>query len=170
MQHEFLDTNHQYSPRRDFSTTDMDWQARVDFGRMRRERLQRTLDKIRARSKSGVSVNEGDTLLLYTGTYNHYYGKVDYLSQYPGLDESGSGWLVEKGIKIFGVDSPSPDNPISSTYPCHMMCREHGIVHYENLANLDNLVGKRFTFIGLPLRIRGGTGCSMIRNYEIREG
>ena len=109
-------------------------------------------------NKSGVSVNEGDTLLLYTGTYNSYYGKVDYLSQYPGLDESGSGWLVEKGIKIFGVDSPSPDNPISSTYPCHMMCREHGIVHYENLANLDKLVGKRFTFIGFPLRIRGGTG------------
>jgi kynurenine formamidase len=39
-----------------------------------------------------------------------------------------------------------------------MMCREHGIVHYENLANLDQLVGKRFTCIGLPLRIRGGTG------------
>jgi hypothetical protein len=72
VQHEFLDTNHQYSSRRVFSTTDTDWQARVDFGRMRRERLQRTLDKIRARSKSGVSVNEGDTLLLYTGTYNRY--------------------------------------------------------------------------------------------------
>src|SRR3712207_1977171 len=91
-------------------------------------------------SKSGAPVNEGDTLLLYTGTYDRYHGKVDYLSQYPGLDESGSGWLVEKGIKIFGVDSPSPDNPISPTYPCHMMCREHGIAHYENLANLDKLV------------------------------
>jgi kynurenine formamidase len=39
-----------------------------------------------------------------------------------------------------------------------MMCREHGIAHYENLANLDQLVGKRFTFVGFPLRIRGGTG------------
>lgn len=111
-----------------------------------------------AAASSGASINEGDTLLLYTGTYDRFHGKPEYLSQYPGLDESGSAWLVEKRVKIFGVDSPSPDNPISPTYPCHMMCREHGIAHYENLANLDQLVGKRFTFVGFPLRIRGGTG------------
>src|SRR3989440_4965449 len=43
-------------------------------------------------------------------------------------------------------------------YPCHMMCRKYGITHYENLANLDQVVGKRFTFMGFPLRIRAGTG------------
>ena len=125
-------------------------------------------DLEKAVSKSGVSVNEGDTLLLYTGTYDRYHGTTDYLSQYPGLDESGSEWLVEKGVKIFGVDCPSPDNPISTTYPCHMMCREHGIAHYENLANLNQLVGKRFTFIGFPLRIRGGTG-SPVRAVAVLE-
>jgi kynurenine formamidase len=97
-------------------------------------------------------------LLLYTATYNRYYGTIEYLSEYPGLDESGSNWILETGIKIFGVDSPSPDNPTSRTYPCHMMCREHGMVHYENLMNLDQLVGKQFTFAGFPLRVRGGTG------------
>lgn len=109
-------------------------------------------------TRSGADVRSGDILLLYTGTYNRYHGTKDYLSQYPGLDESGSMWLVEKKIKTFGVDSPSPDNPISRTYPCHMMCRKYGITHFENLANLDQLVGKRFTFMGFPLRIRGGTG------------
>jgi kynurenine formamidase len=59
------------------------------------------------------------------------------------------------------VDSPSPDNPVSTTYPCHMMCREHGIAHYENLANLDQLVGEWFTFAGLPLRIRYGTSSAV---------
>ncbi|MGB3634515.1 MAG: cyclase family protein [Rubrobacteraceae bacterium] len=108
--------------------------------------------------KAGVVVGEGDVLLLYTGTYTRLYGTEDYLSQYPGLDEEGSNWIFEKGVKIFGVDSPSPDNPASRTYPCHMMCRERGITHYENLANLDQLVGKRFTFAGFPLRIRRGTG------------
>jgi kynurenine formamidase len=39
-----------------------------------------------------------------------------------------------------------------------MMCRARGITHFENLANLDQLIGKRFTFIGFPLRIRAGTG------------
>jgi kynurenine formamidase len=109
-------------------------------------------------ASSGASVSEGDVLLLYTGTYDRYYGTVEYLSEYPGLDESGSDWILDKGVKIFGVDSPSPDNPTSRTYPCHMMCREHGMVHYENLMNLDQLVGKRFAFAGFPLRVRGGTG------------
>lgn len=111
-----------------------------------------------ALASAGQQLSEGDILLLYTGTYDRVYGTMDYVTQYPGLDESGSEWLVDKGIKSFGVDCPSPDNPVSRTYPCHMMCREHGIPHYENLANLDQLVGMRFTFIGLPLRIREGTG------------
>ncbi|HEY0755404.1 MAG TPA: cyclase family protein [Ktedonobacteraceae bacterium] len=107
---------------------------------------------------SETEVRTGDILLLHTGTFKRFYGTRDYLSQYPGLNESGSNWLVERGVKTFGVDSPSPDNPISRTYPCHMMCRVHGITHYENLMNLDQLLGKRFTFVGFPLRVRGGTG------------
>ncbi|NJN17811.1 MAG: cyclase family protein [Oscillochloris sp.] len=115
-----------------------------------------------------VDLRRGDMLLLYTATYDRYYGTAEYTSQYPGLDASGSTWLYEQGVKAFGVDSPSPDNPISKTYPCHMMCRERGITHYENLCNLDQLVGKRFTFFGLPLRIRGGTG-SPVRAVAILE-
>lgn len=108
--------------------------------------------------KSGAGLRKGDILLFYTGTYNRYGGTEQYLSQYPGVDESASEWIYEKGIKTFGVDAPSLDNPASRTYPCHMMCRARGITHYENLANLDQLVGKRFTFIGFPLKIREGTG------------
>lgn len=122
----------------------------------------------KAADDSGVSVNRDDVLLLHTGTFERYQGKVEYLSQYPGLDESGAAWLLEKGVKVFGVDCPSPDNPASRTFPCHMMCRENGITHYENLANLGRLVGERFTFAGFPLRIRGGTG-SPVRAVAILE-
>jgi kynurenine formamidase len=114
------------------------------------------IDEVIARE--GADVRMGDILLFYTGTFNKLHGTREYVSQYPGLDETASMWLVEKGIKTFGVDSPSPDNPASRTYPCHMMCRHYGITHYENLANLDHVVNKRFTFMGFPLRIRNGTG------------
>jgi kynurenine formamidase len=116
-----------------------------------------TADDLTAASER-ADLRAGDVLLLYTATYDRYYGKPEYTSQYPGLDESGAAWLLERGVKIFGVDSPSPDNPISRTYPVHMLCRERGMTHYENLCNLDQLVGRRFSFFGLPLRIRGGTG------------
>jgi kynurenine formamidase len=38
------------------------------------------------------------------------------------------------------------------------VCRERQIVNTESLCNLDRLVGKRFSYFGLPLNIRAGTG------------
>jgi kynurenine formamidase len=108
--------------------------------------------------RSGAELREGDILLLYTATFNRYHGQPEYLTEFPGLGESGSQWLVDRGVKTFGVDSPTPDNPISRTYPCHMMCRRHHKTHYENLANLDQVAGRRFTFYGFPLKLRGGHG------------
>jgi kynurenine formamidase len=107
---------------------------------------------------SGQALRPKDVLLMRTGAYERLYGTPEYTSLYPGLDDQASQWLADQQVKVFGVDSPSPDNPISRTYPCHMMCRANGITHYENLANLDQVSGKRFHFIGFPLRIRGGTG------------
>ena len=69
MQHEFLDTKHQYSPRRVFSTTDTDWQARVDFGRMRRERLQRTRDKMEEHDIDALILFVGENVRYVTGVF-----------------------------------------------------------------------------------------------------
>lgn len=115
-------------------------------------------DLDRAVAAAGSLLREGDVLLMRTGDYDRHYGTADYLSQYPGLDESACRWLVDKKVKVFGVDSPSPDNPASRTYPVHLMCREQGITHFENLANLGEVVGRRFTFYGFPLKVRGGHG------------
>lgn len=111
-----------------------------------------------AEKAGGVDVRRGDIVLLYTGTWNRYAGTREYLSLFPGLGLSGAEWIRDRGVKTFGVDSPTPDNPVSKTYPCHMMCRHSDITHYENLANLDRLVGRRFTFVGFPLKLRGAHG------------
>lgn len=116
----------------------------------------------------GISVNPGDILLICTGTHAKFAGTPAYSNQHPGMDDSAAAWLAEKQIKAFGVDCPTPDNPISKTYPVHMMCRRTGITHYENLTNLEQVVGKRFIFSGFPLRIRQGTG-SPVRAVAILE-
>jgi kynurenine formamidase len=107
---------------------------------------------------SGAELRPGDVLLLHTGTYERHGGTDEYTSQYPGLDESGAEWLVERKVKVFGVDCPSPDNPASPTYPVHLMCRREGVTHYENLAGLRELIGRRFVFVGLPLKVVRGHG------------
>ena len=114
------------------------------------------LDRIEA--ESPVQVQRGDIVLFHTATWNRYVGDKRYLTDFPGLGESAAEWIVQRGVKTFGVDSPTPDNPASKTYPVHMMCRREHITHYENLANLAAVVGRRFAFFGFPLRIRAGTG------------
>jgi len=75
-----------------------------------------------------------------------------------GGPKSASRWIVRRQVKTFGVDSPTPDNPASISYPVHMMCRREHITHYKNLANLDQVVNTRFTFAAFPLRLRGAHG------------
>jgi len=110
-----------------------------------------------ALSAAGLSVNRGDLLFFYTGTYDKYQGTSQYLSDFAGLGAAAGEWIVENGVKTFGVDSPTPDNPTSKTYPIHMMCRREHITHYENLV-LTEVVGRRFTFVGFPLKVVGAHG------------
>jgi kynurenine formamidase len=112
----------------------------------------------RAARESAAELREGDVLLLRTGSAERFGGTREYTTQYPGLDQSAADWLRDHRPKIFGVDSPSPDNPADRIYPAHLFSRESGVTHYENLANLGEVVGRRFAFFGFPLRIRGGHG------------
>ena len=107
--------------------------------------------------KSGLDLSEGDMCFFYTATYDRHAGTPEYLSEFAGIGESGAQWIVDKGIKTFGVDSPTPDNPISTTYPTHLMSRDQRITHYENLV-LSEVVGTRFTFVGFPLKVVGAHG------------
>jgi kynurenine formamidase len=111
----------------------------------------------RALAESELDLTSGDMLFLYTATFDRHGGTGDYLLEFPGLGESGTEWIVDKGVKTFGVDSPTPDNPTSRTYPCHMMCRREHITHYENL-RLTEVVNRRFTFAGFPLKVLGAHG------------
>ncbi|MGH9102468.1 MAG: cyclase family protein [Acidimicrobiales bacterium] len=112
----------------------------------------------RSLEQSGQPLRPGDILLLHTADYDRRMGTPAYLTDFPGLGAAASQWLVDHGVKTFGVDSPTPDNPTSKTYPCHMMCRRSHITHYENLANLDKVLNQRFTFVGFPLRLKGAHG------------
>jgi len=108
--------------------------------------------------KWNLKIQQGDTVLFYTAHYDRYYGKPEYMTEYPGLDQEATEYIIDQGCVNFGVDSPSPDMWYDKTYPCHTTCAKRRITHVENLCNLDKLIGSRFTFIGLPLKIRNGTG------------
>ena len=105
-------------------------------------------------------------VLLHTGHYARAYGTDEWLTRYAGVSEEGAEWLVSQGVVNIGIDAPSIDNPKDSKFSGHLVCRRHGITNTENLCHLDQVAGQEFLYMGLPLRIRGGTG-SPIRAVAI---
>ena len=126
-------------------------------------------DLARALSAAGLEIKAGDTVLLYTDHYRRAYGTENWQSG-PGLSTAAARWLGGQKIAAFGVEMASPGVRHVSNKEVHAICGELGFTHYENMINLHLLVGRgRFRFIGLPLKIRGGTG-SPVRAVAVFEG
>lgn len=104
------------------------------------------------------TIQPGDTVLLYTDHYRRAFATPNW-DKGPGLSVEAAQWLGEQAIAAFGVETMSPGVRHLSNRQVHHVCGALGFTHYENLINLHHLVGRgRFRFIGLPLKIRGGTG------------
>lgn len=111
-----------------------------------------------ALKRSNQEVNRGDIVLLYTGHYDRNYGTEKWQTSYTGLDISGAEWLGKRGVVNIGIDAPSIDKPDDMKYSGHLICQKYKMLNTENLCNLKEIVNKRFMYIGLPLKIRGGSG------------
>lgn len=115
-------------------------------------------DLANALATAGAAILPGDTVLLYTDHYRRAFDTDDW-PHGPGISATAARWLGQQRIAAFGVETLSPGVRHVSNREVHHICGELGFTHYENLINLHLLVGRgRFRFIGLPLRIRGGTG------------
>ncbi|HYG79072.1 MAG TPA: cyclase family protein [Pyrinomonadaceae bacterium] len=125
-------------------------------------------DLERALSEAGLEIKRGDTVLLYTDHYRRAFGTENW-HRGPGVSIEAARWLGGQGIAAFGVEPASPGVRGVSNKEVHRVCGELGFTHYENMVNLHLLTGRgRFRFIGLPLRIRGGTG-SPVRAVAVFE-
>jgi kynurenine formamidase len=119
---------------------------------------------------SGQTIKKRATVLIHMSVNQRLFGTPAYTTDFPGLHVDSVHWLADKGIGIFGVEAVSPAPQGEPNFKAHMACAERGITHIECLWNLEAVVGKgRFTFIGFPLRIRGGTA-SPIRAVAMFEG
>ena len=126
-------------------------------------------DLERALAEAGQEIRRGDTVLLYTDHYRRAFGTDDW-QHGPGVSAAAARWLGEQQIAAFGVETMAPGVIHVSNREVHHICGELGFTHYENMINLYRLIGRgRFRFVGLPLKIRGGTG-SPVRAVAVFEG
>ena len=130
--------------------------------------LIKTADLEDALAAAKLQIKPGDTVLLYTDHYRRAFGTQDW-HHGPGISTDAARWLGAQKIAAFGVETMAPGILKVSNKQVHHICGEMGFTHYENMINLHLLIGRgRFRFIGLPLKIRGGTG-SPVRAVAIFE-
>ena len=109
--------------------------------------------------KAGVPVPKKGTVLLCTGHHARTFPRKEYSTDNSGVNVEATEWLAKQGIVHFGIDSmrPGPEGRVNSLV--HKACLDLDITHMESLCNLEALIGQgQFTFIGLPLKWREGTG------------
>lgn len=130
-----------------------------------------------AAQNSGISISEGDVVLLRTANGALWEDPATYL-QAGGVSAGASSWLASKGVRAVGADNVAWDEvgvvdpDLQVSLPGHLILLvRHGIYILENLF-LEELARDRryeFTFICLPLKLRGATG-SPVRPIAIVTG
>ena len=113
----------------------------------------------KALAAGDLEIREGDILLFCTDHYNRTVGTPAFLDGFSGVSPESVAWMKEKGVKIFGVETSSPDIVYENDdYKTHAACAKHGITHFENLNNLKEVCGLRFEFYGFPLKLVPAAG------------
>lgn len=94
-------------------------------------------------------IKKGDIVIIITGFYKKF-NKPNYYKNYPEILEDFALELVKLGVKIVGMDTPSPDYP---PFIIHKILLSNNILIIENLTNLETLLNhKKFNIIALPAK------------------
>lgn len=96
-----------------------------------------------------ANIQEGDIVLFHTGMSDIYH-RPEYFD-YPEIPKEIAEYLVDKKVKMVGVDMCSPDH---EPFKIHKILLGAGVLIIENLTNLAELAGKEFTVYALPIKLQ----------------
>jgi kynurenine formamidase len=87
--------------------------------------------------------------------WHHRFGREGYFSEHPVISGPAAQRLVDLGVKLLGVDTPSVDR---SPFPAHLALLGAGVLIVENLTNLAAIPGDHFELFAVPLPISARDG------------
>jgi len=95
---------------------------------------------------------------IFFKTKNSQYIRLNkFYEKYVSLSLDAADYLIEKGVKVVGIDYLSIEEFGSEDYSVHKSLLSNGIIIIEGLNLLDVSEGE-YEFIALPLRIKGCDG------------
>ncbi|WP_457742703.1 cyclase family protein [Thermococcus sp.] len=111
-----------------------------------------------------IDVRNGDgTVKLDEIPDSGYHNRIVLFLGKRELSPEVALFLVAEGVKAVGTDAMSIGDET-----VHTILLSEEVPVFENLTNLERLIGRTFTFIAFPLKIKGGSG-SPIRAVAIVE-
>jgi len=119
--------------------------------------------------KAKPEIQEGDLVLINTGWHKNFCGPItDYqkavyfASKNPGITKEGAEWLLEKKVKLVGIDHLGVDHPKywdsgDGTWPVHRTLLSNNIPMIQLLGGqIDEVTGKRCMIACPPIKyVRG---------------
>jgi arylformamidase len=107
----------------------------------------------------GLGLPEGTERLLCRTKNSELWTRmpVEFPDDYVAVTPEGARWLVDRGLRLVGVDFLSVEAKGAGGHPVHHTLLENGVVIVEGL-NLSEVEPGDYTFACLPLRITDGDG------------
>ena len=113
---------------------------------------------------TGYKIKPLDIILLRTDAAKHRLDKR-YLTDHPGMTKESVHYLLDKGVKVMGIDAIGFDPPVPKMFErhkfweAHRVMREREYYHLENLCNLHEIPAPyhSFTVSVLPVKWRGAS-------------
>lgn len=101
---------------------------------------------------------DGAEFVLFHTGWSRLWGQEAYFEGFPVLAPEAARWLADRDLKGVGFDAISVDPVGSLDFPNHMILFREGVLSIENLTGLEPLIGRRFLFSCLPLKIEEADG------------
>ena len=116
---------------------------------------------------AGVEIAPGDIALVLTG-FSDRFGQPAYYRDYPEISEAFAEALIQRGVRLLGLDTPSPDRP---PFRVHKLLLANSVLIIENLTNLAALLGAaHFDVAALPLKLDAGAAPARVMGIIRTQG
>lgn len=142
----------------------------VSDGPVRRDEMEDAL------ARAGHELAPLDIVLVRTGADRHW-GTPRYFTDFRGMTPEATRFLIERGVKVIGIDSFGFDPPFHRMleafratgdpgvlWPAHLLGREMPYCQIERLAGIERIpVKSGFMVACFPVKVRGaGAGWSRV--------
>jgi len=109
-------------------------------------------------------IEPGDILMINTGSHHKFGDTDEYYAYSPGLYDDAAKWIVERGVKMVGVDVQALDHPLGTKLVDHGPGPSHPHLIDEYKAETGRALADDFPLWEPAHKIMMGAGIPGIEN------